>query len=332
MRRGRAVARGADAWVVAATVSCSSYSGQKTYNNSTINGWGRPMEAGNLFLLRPTPPPPSLPPRLPFSFPPTFRVSSTLQYLGTNESEVTGVRSREGNGWQTGYQETPPPCGALPIYVGTVSLLAVLVNRGISGIDPVADASRMFNSLAEEGGIDLEKITAHLDFMILATMRLCTAILIHTSRRKTKVSRAPVLHDWDLCRLKSQGFMLFLWQVFSISSPNFSEKSVLLGCYGPIVDLDKLKDFHRRRLQVLVEAGPDLLAFETIPNKVEAQPLPYDLKSFKFDPIKESIVSREMTRRYMMDMITYADTDVVVVGAGSAGLSCAYELSKNPDV
>ena len=43
------------------------------------------------------------------------------------------------------------------------------------------------------------------------------------------------------------------------------------GDYGLDVDLDKLKDFHRRRLQVLVEAGPDLLAFETIPNKLEAQ-------------------------------------------------------------
>jgi thiamine thiazole synthase len=39
-----------------------------------------------------------------------------------------------------------------------------------------------------------------------------------------------------------------------------------------------------------------------------------------------------MTRRYMTDMITHADTDVVVVGAGSAGLSCAYELSKDPTV
>ncbi|KAK9057035.1 hypothetical protein SSX86_024401 [Deinandra increscens subsp. villosa] len=58
----------------------------------------------------------------------------------------------------------------------------------------------------------------------------------------------------------------------------------------------------------------------------------YDLGSFTFSPIKESIVSREMTRRYMTDMITYADTDVVIVGAGSAGLSCAYELSKNPNV
>ena len=35
--------------------------------------------------------------------------------------------------------------------------------------------------------------------------------------------------------------------------------------------LEKLKDFHRRRLQVLVGAGPDILAFETIPNKIEAQ-------------------------------------------------------------
>ncbi|XP_027365669.1 thiamine thiazole synthase 2, chloroplastic-like [Abrus precatorius] len=61
-------------------------------------------------------------------------------------------------------------------------------------------------------------------------------------------------------------------------------------------------------------------------------PPPYDFQSFKFQPIKESIVSREMTRRYMTDMITYADTDVVIVGAGSAGLSCAYELSKNPSI
>ncbi|CAI9087761.1 OLC1v1021053C1 [Oldenlandia corymbosa var. corymbosa] len=58
----------------------------------------------------------------------------------------------------------------------------------------------------------------------------------------------------------------------------------------------------------------------------------YNLDAFTFQPIKESIVAREMTRRYMTDMITYADTDVVIVGAGSAGLSCAYEISKNPNI
>ncbi|KAK9118460.1 hypothetical protein Scep_016553 [Stephania cephalantha] len=50
-----------------------------------------------------------------------------------------------------------------------------------------------------------------------------------------------------------------------------ADGSEFSGCYGPDITLEKLKDFHRRRLQVLVEAGPDLLAFETIPNKLEAQ-------------------------------------------------------------
>ncbi|KAL1553574.1 homocysteine S-methyltransferase [Salvia divinorum] len=43
------------------------------------------------------------------------------------------------------------------------------------------------------------------------------------------------------------------------------------GNYSPEVNLEKLKDFHRRRLQVLIEAGPDLLAFENIPNMLGAQ-------------------------------------------------------------
>ncbi|XP_008804975.2 homocysteine S-methyltransferase 2 [Phoenix dactylifera] len=43
------------------------------------------------------------------------------------------------------------------------------------------------------------------------------------------------------------------------------------GDYGEAVTLETLKDFHRRRLQVLSEAGPDIVAFETIPNKLEAQ-------------------------------------------------------------
>ncbi|KAM7256062.1 hypothetical protein ACFE04_011803 [Oxalis oulophora] len=43
------------------------------------------------------------------------------------------------------------------------------------------------------------------------------------------------------------------------------------GIYGDAITVQALKDFHRRRVQVLVESGPDLIAFETIPNKIEAQ-------------------------------------------------------------
>ncbi|CAJ1373555.1 unnamed protein product [Effrenium voratum] len=54
--------------------------------------------------------------------------------------------------------------------------------------------------------------------------------------------------------------------------------------------------------------------------------------SMQFTPIRESTVSREMTSRYMSEMMEYAETDVVIVGAGSAGLSCAYELTKHPHI
>jgi hypothetical protein len=56
------------------------------------------------------------------------------------------------------------------------------------------------------------------------------------------------------------------------------------------------------------------------------------LENFKFDSIRESEVSRAMTTRYMKDMYDFAETDVIITGAGSAGLSCAYELSKYPEL
>lgn len=43
------------------------------------------------------------------------------------------------------------------------------------------------------------------------------------------------------------------------------------GDYGDAVTVQTLKDFHRERVKILVDAGADLIAFETIPNKLEAQ-------------------------------------------------------------
>lgn len=55
--------------------------------------------------------------------------------------------------------------------------------------------------------------------------------------------------------------------------------------------------------------------------------------AFTFSPIRESQVSRAMTRRYFADLDAYAESDVVIVGAGSCGLSCAYTLgTARPDL
>ncbi|GAB9465793.1 Rib72 protein [Globisporangium polare] len=57
---------------------------------------------------------------------------------------------------------------------------------------------------------------------------------------------------------------------------------------------------------------------------------PFD--DYTFAPVKEAEVSREMTTRYFKDLYDFADSDVIIAGAGSAGLVAAYELSKYPNV
>ena len=43
-------------------------------------------------------------------------------------------------------------------------------------------------------------------------------------------------------------------------------------------------------------------------------------------------MSREMSSRYMKDLYDMAEADVIISGAGSAGLACAWELSKNENL
>jgi len=46
---------------------------------------------------------------------------------------------------------------------------------------------------------------------------------------------------------------------------------------------------------------------------------PFD--DYHFDSIRESQISRAMTSRYFADLDSYAECDVIIVGAGSAGTS-----------
>ncbi len=56
-------------------------------------------------------------------------------------------------------------------------------------------------------------------------------------------------------------------------------------------------------------------------------------ENFRFSHIRESQVSRAMTSRYFKDLDEYAESDIVIVGAGSCGLSTAYMLGKHrPDL
>jgi len=73
------------------------------------------------------------------------------------------------------------------------------------------------------------------------------------------------------------------------------------------------------------------VAGKTTPKTVEAMAGRWE--SFSFEPIRESQVSRAMTRRYFKDLDDYAESDIVIIGAGSCGLSTAYCLAKErPDL
>ncbi|CAK8573679.1 unnamed protein product [Lathyrus sativus] len=50
-----------------------------------------------------------------------------------------------------------------------------------------------------------------------------------------------------------------------------ADGSEYTGDYGDSVTVETLKDFHRERVKILVDAGADIIAFETIPNKLDAQ-------------------------------------------------------------
>ncbi|TKY51182.1 Homocysteine S-methyltransferase 3 [Spatholobus suberectus] len=99
-------------------------------------------------------------------------------------------------------------------------------------------------------------------------------------RRSVEIAREAQEIYYDRCTKDSSDFMsneryrrrpiLIAASVGSYGA-YLADGSEYVGDYGDAVTVQTLKDFHRERVKILVEAGADLIAFETIPNKMEAQ-------------------------------------------------------------
>jgi homocysteine S-methyltransferase len=79
----------------------------------------------------------------------------------------------------------------------------------------------------------------------------------------------------DLAREAAAGAGRQVWVAASIGpyGATRADGSEYTGDYGPMLDVAALRHFHRERLWVLGEAGPDLLALETVPCLAEAEAL-----------------------------------------------------------
>jgi homocysteine S-methyltransferase len=87
-----------------------------------------------------------------------------------------------------------------------------------------------------------------------------------------------------------------------------------VGNYG--LTEKELMDFHRPRMQALVETGADLLAFETIPSLIEAQALAKLLKEFP----------------NITAWISFTARDGKHISEGQVFADCVRQLENNPQI
>ncbi|KAG6537923.1 hypothetical protein ZIOFF_003026 [Zingiber officinale] len=85
------------------------------------------------------------------------------------------------------------------------------------------------------------------------------------------------------------------------------------GNYGQEITVEIVKDFHRRRLEVLSEAGADIIAFETIPNKLEAQVSFYvfvELSNGSCSSFVAHLAKTEIQNRAYVELLLECDTKI----------------------
>ncbi|KAG6535816.1 hypothetical protein ZIOFF_000845 [Zingiber officinale] len=87
------------------------------------------------------------------------------------------------------------------------------------------------------------------------------------------------------------------------------------GNYGQEITVEIVKDFHRRRLEVLSEAGADIIAFETIPNKLEAQ-VSFDvfveLSNGSCSSFVAHLAKTEIQNRAYVELLLECDTKILL--------------------
>jgi homocysteine S-methyltransferase len=122
-----------------------------------------------------------------------------------------------------------------------------------------------------------------------------------------------------------------------------ADGSEYTGDYGAVIGVRELREFHRPRLEALVEAGPDVLACETVPCLAEAEALLAEVAELGLPAWLSLTVDGDRTRRGEPAVEAFrmaGDVDpVIMVGVNccdpdgiEAAVALAHEASGKPVV
>ncbi|XP_068650457.1 selenocysteine Se-methyltransferase-like [Aristolochia californica] len=175
-------------------------------------------------------------------------------------------------------------CGGVAVIDG--GLATELERYGADLNDPLWSAKCLINSPQLVRQVHLDYLEAGADIIISAsyqaTIQGFESKGLSTEEAKTLLRRSVEIacEARDIYWQKYDGLVNLrisnrrpILVAASIGSYGayLADGSEYCGDYGESVTLETLKNFHRKRVQVLAESGADILAFETTPNKLEAQ-------------------------------------------------------------
>lgn len=110
-------------------------------------------------------------------------------------------------------------------------------------------------------------VEAGVDIVTTASYQ-CDLELLTRAGADASTARRVLFSTTDLARRAAEGTETLVAMSLGPFGASLADGSEYTGDYG--VELSVVERYHRRRLEVLVDSGPDLVAVETIPRRDEA--------------------------------------------------------------
>ncbi|CAF2598302.1 unnamed protein product [Rotaria sp. Silwood2] len=125
-------------------------------------------------------------------------------------------------------------------------------------------------------------VQAKCDFILTATYQVSVENLMNHHHLSNEQAEEVIYNSVKIARnvIDEEKAKCFVAASVGPYGAALNDGSEFNGWYTDSMTIEQFKDWHRPRLAILTRAEPDLIAFETIPSKKEAEALAELLKEF----------------------------------------------------